>query len=49
MVKKENKATLIITEKPAAAEKIAAALSGATDEKMTSIKLGEVLFLSFKN
>ena len=29
-------ATLIITEKPAAAEKIAAALSGATDEKVTN-------------
>ncbi|MBU3924179.1 MAG: DNA topoisomerase I [Nanoarchaeota archaeon] len=28
--------TLIITEKPAAAEKIAAALSGATDEKITN-------------
>ena len=36
--KKESvsKATLIITEKPAAAEKIAAALSGATDEKITN-------------
>ncbi|MFH0712003.1 MAG: DNA topoisomerase I [archaeon] len=34
MVKKN--ATLIITEKPAAAEKIAAALSGATDEKITN-------------
>jgi len=28
-------ATLIITEKPVAAAKIAAALSGATDEKIT--------------
>jgi len=36
MVKKEKNATLIITEKPAAAEKIAAALSGATDEKITN-------------
>jgi DNA topoisomerase-1 len=33
---KENKATLIITEKPAAAAKIAAALSDATDEKITN-------------
>ncbi len=32
----KDKATLIITEKPAAAEKIAAALSGATDEKITN-------------
>ena len=29
-------ATLIITEKPAAAAKIAAALSDATDEKITN-------------
>jgi len=36
MAKKERNATLIITEKPAAAAKIAAALSGATDEKITS-------------
>jgi len=38
MVKKKvgRNATLIITEKPAAAAKIAAALSGATDEKITS-------------
>ena len=37
MAKKVNKnTTLIITEKPAAAEKIAAALSGATDEKITN-------------
>ena len=38
MVKKVSgdKATLIITEKPAAAAKIAAALSGATDEKITN-------------
>jgi len=34
--KKEKNATLIITEKPAAAAKIAAALSGATDEKITT-------------
>jgi len=34
--KKEKDTTLIITEKPAAAEKIAAALSGATDEKVTN-------------
>ena len=34
MTKKNT--TLIITEKPAAAEKIAAALSGATDEKITN-------------
>ena len=33
---KEKNATLIITEKPAAAAKIAAALSGATDEKVTN-------------
>jgi len=33
---KEKNTTLIITEKPAAAEKIAAALSGATDEKITT-------------
>ncbi len=33
---KEKNATLIITEKPAAAEKIAAALSSATDEKITN-------------
>ncbi|MBU2576614.1 MAG: DNA topoisomerase I [Nanoarchaeota archaeon] len=33
---KERNATLIITEKPAAAAKIAAALSGATDEKITN-------------
>ncbi len=33
---KIDKATLIITEKPAAAAKIAAALSGATDEKITN-------------
>lgn len=33
---KEKNATLIITEKPAAAAKIAAALSGATDEKITN-------------
>jgi len=32
----EKNATLIITEKPAAAAKIAAALSGATDEKIMS-------------
>ncbi|PNX47890.1 MAG: DNA topoisomerase I [Thermoplasmata archaeon M8B2D] len=32
----KKKATLIITEKPQAAEKIAAALSGATDEKITT-------------
>ncbi|MBU2616087.1 MAG: DNA topoisomerase I [Nanoarchaeota archaeon] len=37
MVKKKNKnTTLIITEKPAAAEKIATALSNATDEKITN-------------
>ena len=37
MVKDTNKnTTLIITEKPAAAEKIAAALSDATDEKITN-------------
>ena len=36
MVKKEKNATLIITEKPAAAAKIAAALSGASDEKITN-------------
>ena len=36
MVKKEKNATLIITEKPAAAEKIAGALSGGTDEKVTN-------------
>ncbi len=37
MTKKTPKnTTLIITEKPAAAEKIAAALSGATDEKITN-------------
>jgi DNA topoisomerase I len=36
MPKKDNNATLIITEKPAAAAKIAAALSGATDEKITN-------------
>ncbi|MFH1521340.1 MAG: DNA topoisomerase I [archaeon] len=37
MIKKKNSnTTLIITEKPAAAEKIAAALSGATDEKITN-------------
>jgi len=35
MAKKEKNTTLIITEKPAAAEKIATALSGATDEKIT--------------
>jgi len=34
MVKKN--ATLIITEKPAAAAKIATALSGATDRKVTN-------------
>ena len=34
--KKEKNATLIITEKPAAAAKIAAALSGASDEKVTN-------------
>ena len=34
MVKRERNATLIITEKPAAAEKIAGALSGGTDEKI---------------
>ena len=34
--KKEKNATLIITEKPAAAAKIAAALSDATDEKITN-------------
>jgi DNA topoisomerase I len=33
---KDKNTTLIITEKPAAAEKIAAALSGATDEKITN-------------
>jgi len=32
----DKNATLIITEKPAAAAKIAAALSGATDEKVTN-------------
>ena len=31
-----DKATLIITEKPAAAAKIATALSDATDEKITN-------------
>lgn len=37
MAEKKNKnTTLIITEKPAAAAKIAAALSGATDEKITN-------------
>lgn len=35
-MQKEKNATLIITEKPAAAAKIAAALSGATDEKVTT-------------
>jgi DNA topoisomerase I len=34
-VKKDKNTTLIITEKPAAAEKIATALSNATDEKIT--------------
>ena len=34
----ESKATLIITEKPAAAEKIAGALSGATNESVTDNK-----------
>jgi DNA topoisomerase I len=34
--KKNKNATLIITEKPAAAAKIAAALSNATDEKITT-------------
>ena len=33
---KDKNTTLIITEKPAAAEKIAGALSGATDEKITN-------------
>lgn len=32
----KEKTTLIITEKPAVAAKIAAALSGATDEKITN-------------
>jgi len=36
MSKTNKNTTLIITEKPAAAEKIAAALSGATDEKITN-------------
>ncbi len=36
VIKKDKNTTLIITEKPAAAEKIAAALSGATDEKITN-------------
>jgi len=38
MVKKKSvkDAILIITEKPAAAAKIAAALIGATDEKITN-------------
>jgi DNA topoisomerase-1 len=37
MTKQKNRnATLIITEKPAAAAKIAASLSGATDEKVTN-------------
>jgi len=35
-IKKEKNATLIITEKPAAAVKIAAALSDASDEKVTN-------------
>jgi DNA topoisomerase-1 len=34
----ENKATLIITEKPQAAAKIAAALSGATDKKIMTME-----------
>jgi len=36
MVKKDKNTTLIITEKPAAAAKIAAALSDASDEKITN-------------
>ena len=34
--KKDKNTTLIITEKPAAAAKIAAALSDASDEKITN-------------
>ena len=36
MAKKGKNTTLIITEKPQAAAKIAATLSGATDEKITT-------------
>ena len=35
-MKKEKDAILLITEKPQAAAKIAAALSGATDEKIVN-------------
>ncbi|MBT3397734.1 DNA topoisomerase I [archaeon] len=47
VVKKERNATLIICEKPAAAAKIAAALSDATDEKLTS-KEGVAYYEFFK-
>ena len=36
MAKSGEKTTLIITEKPAAAEKIASALSNTTDKKITN-------------